>query len=368
MNGQPSVEPARRGRVGKGLLFIGLVFLMKAAQALMMPIAVAVLLTFMLATPVRLMRARGIPEVYGAGVLVMALIGAVSLLVSSVIGPAAQWWERAPATLDQVIVQFDRLRAEIPLLAPPAAPPRSLLRTPPPSDPVREKIASEGIALTGAVLGRILSFSISAAAAVILLYFLLSSEHWIVARTVEAIPRRRARALLLSGVRNAQREISRFLGALTVINIGVGIVTSLAMAGIDLPNPVLWGTVAAVLNFIPYIGPIIITGMLGLAGVASFDTPGAILAPAGAFVLIHAVESNFISPWFIGRRLSLSRVSVFLSVMFWGWMWGIVGAMIAVPVLIGLRSVCRYSRRLRWLGVYLKPENVLTPSLRALLR
>lgn len=369
MSTGPPTFAARKGLVGRGLLFVALVFLMKTAQALMMPIALAVLLTFVLATPVRRMRNRGIPEVWGAGMLVVALLGLLSLLVSTVIGPAAQWWERAPATLDQVIVQFDRLREAIPLLAPPPAlrsPPRA--QTPAPSDPVKEKIASEGIALTGAVIGRMLSFSISAAAMVILLYFLLSSEHWILARTVEAIPRRRARAVVLIGVRKAQREIARFLGALTVINIGVGLVATLAMAGIGLPNPVLWGTVAAVLNFIPYIGPIIITGMLVLAGVASFDTPGDMLAPAGAFILIHAVESNFISPWFIGRSLALSRISVFLSVMFWGWMWGIVGAMIAVPVLVGLRSVCRYNRSLRWLGVYLKAENVVTPSLRTLLR
>ncbi len=368
--GFPAAE--RRGRVGKGLLAIGLIFLLKAAQTLMVPIALAIVLTFVLATPVRLMRNRGIPEVYGALVLVFALIGVMGVVTSAVIGPATQWWERAPATLDQLVAQFDRLRAAIPVLAPPE-PPRPTERTPraspsPAPDPLKERIASEGLALTGAVIGRIVSFSVSTAAMVILLYFLLSSEHWMLARTVEAIPRRRSRALLLLGVRSAQREIGRFLGTLSVINVGVGIVTALAMTAIGLPNPVLWGTVAGVLNFIPYIGPIIIAGMLLLAGVASFDSPGLILAPAGAFALIHAVESNFVSPWLMGRRLALSRVSIFLSVMFWGWMWGIVGAMIAVPVLIGVRSACRYNRRLRWLDAYLKAENVASPSLRSLLQ
>ena len=360
----------RRGWVGRGIFFVALVFLLKMAQALMVPVALAIVLTFVLATPVRVMRSRGIPEVYGALVLVLALIGVVGMLLSTVIGPATQWWERAPTTLDQLVVQFDRLRASIPILAPPEPAPAVERQRPPPapSDPLKERIASESLALTGAVIGRIVSFSISAAAMVILLYFLLSSEHWMLARTVEAIPRRRARAQLLIGIRNAQREIGRFLGTLTLINTGVGIVTGLAMTAIGLPNPVLWGTVAAVLNFIPYIGPIIIAGMLLLAGVASFDSSGLILAPAGAWVVIHAIESNLVSPWLMGRRLALSRVSIFLSVMFWGWLWGIVGAMIAVPVLVGLRSACRYDRRLRWLGVYLQADTVVAPSLRSLLR
>lgn len=365
----PAAE--RRGWVGKGLFTVALVFLLKAAQALMVPVALAVVLTFVLATPVRLMRNRGIPEVYGALILVLALIGTMGVVTSAVIGPAAQWWERAPATFDQLVAQFDRLRATIPLLAPPELPRTERTPRAPPApapDPLKDRIASESLALTGAVIGRIVSFSVSTAAMVILLYFLLSSEHWMLARTVEAIPRRRSRALLLLGVRSAQREIGRFLGTLSVINVGVGIVTVLAMMAIGLPNPVLWGTIAGVLNFIPYIGPIIIAGMLLLAGVASFDSAGLILAPAGAFALIHAIESNFISPWLMGRRLALSRVSIFLSVMFWGWMWGIVGAIIAVPVLIGVRSACRYSRRLRWLGAYLKAENVASPSLRSLLQ
>lgn len=360
--------PAGKSRAVKALLFIALVFLLKSAQALMVPVAVAVVLTFVLAAPVRLLRERGIAEVYGAGLLVAAVIGVISLLVSTMIGPAAQWWERAPDTLNRLMVQFDQLRATIPMLAPPRESPRLTLRTPPPSDPLRDKLASESVAFTGAVLGRMVSFAISTAATVILLYFLLSSQHWLLARTVEAIPRRRARAQLLIGVRHAQRQIGRFLGALSVINIGVAIVTSLAVASIGLPNPVLWGTVAGVLNFIPYIGPIIITGLLVLAGVASFDTPGMALMSAGAFVLIHAIESNFVSPWFIGRSLSLSRVSVFLSVMFWGWMWGIVGAIIAVPVLIGVRNACRYSRSLKWLCIYLQPESMLPPTLRSLLK
>ena len=245
--------------------------------------------------------------------------------------------------------------------AAPAQPPA------PPPDPVKDKIASQGVALTGAVLGGTLTFAISAAATVILLFFLLASEYWMLSRTVEAIPRRRTRALVLSGVRCAQVEISQFLGALALINLVVGTATGLAMCALGLENPVLWGSLAAGLNFIPYIGPLLMCGLLLVAGLLTFDGAG-LLAPAAAFLAIHAVESNFVTPWFVGRRLSLSPVSVFLSVMFWGWLWGIAGAVIAVPLLVGVRSVCKRNRRWKLLCIYLEGDRKEVPSLRSLIR
>ncbi|HEX6720369.1 MAG TPA: AI-2E family transporter, partial [Burkholderiaceae bacterium] len=185
---------------------------------------------------------------------------------------------------------------------------------------------------------------------------------------VEAIPRRRSRALLLAGLRCAQREIGRFVASLALINVGVAIATFGAMWWLGLPNPLLWGVMAGVLNFIPYIGPVIIVALLSLAGMLTFDTAGAMLAPAAMFLLIHAIESNIVSPWFVGRRLSLSPVAVFLSVMFWGWAWGIAGAMMAVPALVGLRSVCKRQRRLKLLCAYLEGGYRPVPSLRSLLR
>jgi predicted PurR-regulated permease PerM len=214
----------------------------------------------------------------------------------------------------------------------------------------------------------VLSFGLSAASTVILLYFLLASEHWMLSRTVEAIPRRRTRALVVAGVRSAQQEIGQFLGALSIINVGVALVAGGAMAYIGLPNPVLWGTVAGVLNFIPYLGPLLIVLLLATAGLLSFGGSALMLAPPAAFLLIHAVEANVVSPLFVSKRLSLSPIAVFLSVMFWGWLWGVAGAILAVPLLVGLRSVCKRNRRLRLLCVYLEGSRRPPPSLASLLR
>jgi predicted PurR-regulated permease PerM len=370
------IGPWLKNSALRGLLVIAIVLVLKAASDLLIPVAVALLLTFVLAPPVRTLRRYGIPEAIGAAVVVATLLSSTVLMGVALSGPAAQWWERAPSTLAELMMRFDRLRAALPLIGTPPPPPatpraraqpeRNAAQAPP--DPVKEHLATEGVALTRTVIGKAFTFSLSATATVILLYFLLASEHWVLTRSVEAIPRRRSRALLLAGLRCAQREIGRFVASLALINVGVSIATYAAMLWLGLPSPLLWAVVAGVLNFIPYIGPFLTVVALLLAGMLSFDGAAAMLAPAAMFLLIHAIESNLISPWFVGRRLSLSPVAVFLSVMFWGWAWGIAGAMMAVPALVGLRSVCKRQRRLKLLCAYLEGDYRPMPSLRSLLR
>jgi predicted PurR-regulated permease PerM len=370
------IGPWLRNTALRALLVIAIIAMLKVAADLLIPIALALLLTFVLTPPVRTLKRYGIPEALGAALVVATVLACTVLMGVALSGPASQWWDRAPGTMAQLVAQFDRLRAALPLIStpPPPAPPSTRSRAQPapnaapPPDPVKEHLATEGMALTRAAITKAFKFSLLATATVILLYFLLASEHWVLTRSVEAIPRRRSRALLLAGLRCAQREIGRFVASLALINIGVAFATYAAMWWLGLPNPLLWGVVAGVLNFIPYIGPIVTMVLLLLAGILTFDGAGALLAPPALFLLIHAIESNLISPWFVGRRLALSPVAVFLSVMFWGWAWGIAGAMMAVPALVGLRSVCKRQRRLKLLCAYLEGNHQRMPSLRSLLR
>ena len=363
------------------MLLVALVFALREAQPLLAPVVIAVVLTFVFAPAVRWLRRRGVPEYAGAGLLVLTLLATTFGLASSLARPATEWWDKLPTTVTQLLGQFDRVRAAIPGLAPPqpqpAPPARAGTRAgtaasnpppTPPADPVKERLASEGMALTGKLLGHSVTVALSVAATLILLYFLLASEHWMLSRCVEAIPRRRTRAIVLGGVRAAQREIGQYLVALGCINAGAGLITDLGLWAVGLPNPTLWGAVVAVLCFVPYLGPMAIMVMLLLAGMMTFTELPQMLAPFGVFAVIHALESNVFSPWVVGRRLSLSPISVFLSVMFWGWVWGIAGALISVPLLIALRTVCRRRRGLRLLSRFLEGDQRELPTLRALLR
>jgi predicted PurR-regulated permease PerM len=324
-----AASPTRSHWALQGLFWIALIAFAKAAQAVLAPLVVAMALAFALSPAVQALRRRGLHEAWAAAIVVGLPMVVVGALAEALAAPAAQWWERAPAMLAQLVGQ----------IAP---------------DALKERLASEGVALTGTFLERTLSAGVSTAATVILLYFMLVSEHWVVARAVDIFPRRRTRAVALLQLGRARRDIGRFIGTLGLIYAVVGALTTACMAALGLPNPLLWGVIAAVLNFIPYIGPVVIAILLLLAALATFGPVVAALAPPAVFVLIHALESNFVSPWFMGQRLVLSPLSIFLSVLFWGWMWGMTGAFVAVPILLGLRNFCKGGRRWRPLCLLLE--------------
>ncbi len=361
--------------VGRALLAVAIVFLLENAKPLMLPVVIAVAFTFVLAAPVRWLRRRGLPEFVGAGLVIAAVLAVIVLLASLLAAPAAQWWARAPGTVHQLLESAQRLRSA----AFPAEPPSTARRPGPPAassvpapsaaaDPIADQLANEGLSITRAALGQALSFTVSASATVFLLYFLLASERWLIARTVEAIPRRRTRALLLGGIRQAQGDIGLFITTMGFVSIGLGVATGIALALIGFPNPVLWATTTAVLTFVPYIGPVLVTLALLVAGGMESGAGAAMLVPPALFLALHFIESNFVSPLVMGHRLRISPVFVFVSVLFWSWLWGIAGAFVAVPLLLGLRAVSQRSRRLRLIRVYLHADAPDAPSLRSLLK
>jgi predicted PurR-regulated permease PerM len=368
MTATPATREAARAPWALTMLAsIAVIVLLKFANAVLLPIIIAIILTFVLAPLVRSLRRYGVDEAVGAAVVVFGFVVGIGALATRLAEPAAEWGERIPRSLQQAVDGFENMRRKVPALAPPQQTARARAASQPtPDDPVKQKIATESVALTGALLVRIGGAALSTAATIILLYFFLASERWLIARTVEAIPRRRARVSLLGGVRAAQRDIAVFLGTQALINVGVGVCTGIAVGLIGLPNPTLWGSLAAVLGFIPYLGPLVTIVLLVLAGMLTFTTIPAILAPAAAFSVINVIESNFVSPWVIGRRLEISPLVVFLSVMLCGWIWGIAGAFIAVPLLVAIRSAARRSRRLRLWCVYLDRGRQL-PSMHSLL-
>ena len=373
-------ERARAPFALKVVALVALVFLLERAREVVLPVAIAVILTFLLAPLVRGLRSRGLNDALGAAVVVFGLLFMLGLLASRLVAPAGEWIARAPRSMQQLIDSYERFRSSVPFMAPPQValrpavtvrgrPAAEIVPAPAPatSDPVKDRIAIEGIALTGTLIKRAAWVSVSTVATIILLFFLLASERWLMARTVEAIPQRRARVAVLGGFRAAQRDIARYLGTQAMINAGVGIATTFAMMAVGLPNPILWGVVIAVLGFIPYLGPLVFIALLLLAGTITFTTFGEIVAPAVAYAIINVIESNLIAPWIVGRRLEMSPLFVFLAVMVCAWLWGVAGAFLAVPLLVIIRSAARRSKNLRLWCVYLDRGRPELPTMRALL-
>jgi predicted PurR-regulated permease PerM len=339
--------------LGGALLFVAVVLLLEHARPLLLPVTISIVFTFVLSPPVRALQRAGVHEYIGAGLVIGAVLGVAVLLLMLVAAPAAAWWARAPIIVHELIEALQRWQDALFPYATPAPLTRAPLAS---ADPLGQRIASEGWIFTRLAIGETISFALSASATVILLYFLLASERWFVQRTIAAIRRPRARALVLAGVRQAQRDIGLFISTMSLVNLALGVATGLALWLIGMPNPVLWGTTAAVLAFIPYLGPLLITLLLLLAGSVTFGTGAAMLAPPATFLVLHGIEANFLSPMIMGHRLRLRPVLVFLSVMLWGWLWGIAGAFLAVPLLLGLRAVCKRLPTLRLVCLYLEED------------
>jgi predicted PurR-regulated permease PerM len=262
---------------------------------------------------------------------------------------------RLPAFMHQLVEALQGWRDALFASVTPGSP----LRAPaavPASDALGDRLASEGWSFTRVAIGETISFALSASATVILLYFLLASERQLMVRTAAAIRRPRVRALVLAGCRQAERDIRLFISTMSIVNLALGVATGVALALIGLPNPVLWATTTAVLAFIPYLGPLLVTFLLLLAGNVSFGAGFAMLGPPAVFLVLHGIEANFLSPMIMGHRLRLRPVFVFLSVMLLGWLWGIAGAFIAVPVLLALRAGCKRTPRLRVVCAFLEGD------------
>ena len=150
-----------------------------------------------------------------------------------------------------------------------------------------------------------------------------------------------------------EQEISRYLFTVTLINIAFGIVTAVGMAITGMPNPALWGVAAALLNFIPYIGALTGLIMVSIVAILSFATIGEALIPPAIYLGCHILEGQFLTPIILGRRLELNSVAIFITLALWSWLWGIVGAIIAVPLLVCIKVFCDHFDGLTSFGEFL---------------
>jgi predicted PurR-regulated permease PerM len=134
-------------------------------------------------------------------------------------------------------------------------------------------------------------------------------------------------------------DVSAYLGTITVINVLLGIVTGTALWAIGMPYPAMWGGIVALLNYIPYFGPVIGAFLLGLGGLMTFSDIWMAMLPPALMYGLHLVEANAITPFIVGHRLTISPLLILISLSFWGWVWGTLGALLAVPLLIIIQTV-----------------------------
>jgi predicted PurR-regulated permease PerM len=187
----------------------------------------------------------------------------------------------------------------------------------------------------------------------VLAYFLLASGDLFLRKFLHALPTRRDRQMLLKMARELQDHISGYLFTVTLINAGVGVGVAIAMAIYGLPNALLWGALAASFNFVPYIGAGVGIVCVAAASLITFDTLGQALAPPATYLALTTVEAYVVTPAVLSHRFTLNPVVVLVGLLFWGWLWGIPGALIGMPLLMTMKIVCDYVPSLSTLGEFM---------------
>ncbi|HEY0766729.1 MAG TPA: AI-2E family transporter, partial [Steroidobacteraceae bacterium] len=164
---------------------------------------------------------------------------------------------------------------------------------------------------------------------------------------------------MLQVIDAVRREVGRYYATIALINLGLGLATGLAMMALGMPNPILWGALAAVLNFIPYVGAAATLIVLTVVATVSFEGVGPVVAVASTYLGLATIEGQIVQPLLVGRRLELNPIIVFLALWFGGWFWGIAGIVMAVPSLLALKVAAEHSERGRPLTEFLSPSTAM---------
>lgn len=354
----PRAESGRlRGlaRLHRGLFIIALLFALHYAQALVLPVVIAILLSLLLSPSVRAQRRLGVPEPLGAGIVVLTLLALLGIGVYQLAEPAISWVQMAPRGLDDLESKLRKLTKPVQEVKEATEKVEAIASMENAGVRPREVVV-KGPGLSGIVATNTQKFVTAAVSAVVLLYFLLASGDLFLRKTVRLLSRFRDKVRAVEAGREIQRQIGRYFFAMACSSAGLGIATAIAMQLLELPNPVLWGVLATVLNFIPYVGGMVTTVILTLAAILTFNEVRHIWPVPVVFIVLTTIEGQLIQPMVAGRRLSLNPVLVFGSLLFWGWMWGVAGLLIAVPLLVTFKIVCDHVDHLKPIGDFLGRE------------
>ena len=353
LNGGPV---AIRSLALSGIFLLAGLYTLYFARDFLLPVVLAFVLSFLLAPLSRSMIRLRIPAAIGAGIIIMGLISAGTSGVYLLSDPARQWLEKAPTS-------FNTARKKLRAFLEPVEKTRKTaeqLENMAALNKTEKDVTTVEIKKPGLgefVFASTQSFLIGCGVTLVLLYFLLAGEDLFLLKLVKVLPNLDDKKRAVEICRQIEHDVSRYLWTTALINMGLGMVVGLSMYFLRMPNPALWGVLAMVLNFIPYLGAL--TGIIsvGFAAAVVFDDPVKIILAPSVYLLAAVIEGNFITPIVLGRSLALNPVIIFVWLIFWGWVWGVVGAVLAVPLLAIVKIVCDHFRPLAAVGEFLARES-----------
>lgn len=325
-----------------------------AARDLLVPVMLAMFLALVANPLVTRLRKLWIPRWLGALGVVLGGLTAAVLLASLLVGPATDWIKQAPTELRQLAPKLKSLTRQVEQANKAAESIVKAAGASAPATAVAADVDKPHAPNLWALISGTPRMVASILAVVLLSFFFLVYGENLQRKAIAGMSNPRKKQLSVEILRTIESDLSTYVLTISSINVLLGLILTGALwwLGLDLADALLWGTVAALLNFIPYVGPL--TGVLALAlvGVVAFDRPGQMLVPPALYLGLHVLESQLVTPIILGRRMAISPLVMLLWLMLWGWLWGIAGLLLAVPMLASCKIVAeRVERWQAWAKV-----------------
>ena len=317
----------------KLLTLLALCYTFYFCRGLILPLLLAGLFALFAAPAVRLFGKCYLPKPLAAAFVIIFMLAVAGAGISLLYEPAAQWLERLPLLGTRLAQQVQDVTESIDVLK------DSIVAAHSTTESLKSALSS-GIMPLLSVLAQTTAVMLFQLAAVVMFtYFFLVFGEPLLRNMVRALPSLSAKKNLLATFRAVQDDISHYVLVVSLINIGLGLATALVLYILQVPDPLLWGALAALLNFAPYVGPLMLSVLLTGVGYFEYQQPGQILMLPGAFLLLNVIESQLITPLALGRRFNMNPLVLVIWMFVWGWIWGVVGVLIAIPLLVCLKII-----------------------------
>ena len=321
-----------------GLFILAVFYTIYFLRSILLPIVLALLISFLLRPIVRGLARLKVPLSVGAALILIGFVALVAYGISTLATPTMGWLQKAPAGLTELQHKLLPVKKSIAQVAQATG--------------ELEKLASTGTEVKAVEVKRhpiteiffihTPEFIARAVLSVILLYFLLVYDQAFIAKVVKLLPTLSDKKTAVAIAHDIESQVSRYLFTITLIHACLGLAVGTVVSLLGLRNPLMWGVMVALFNFVPYLGALAGIICMTIGALLSFDSLGyALLFPA-VYLGFGTLEGSFITPWVMGRSLTLNPVIILLSLTFWGWMWGIVGIILAVPILAALKIFCAH--------------------------
>jgi predicted PurR-regulated permease PerM len=333
-----------------GLFILAVLYTLYFARAFLIPVVFALLLSQLLSPLVRGLRRVGLPDGAGAALVLAVFFGAVGFTAYRISGPATQWLMAAPQSIPKIQAKLATILRPMQRMS------RTAEQVAEATDldghktlqvELKDKSVSEVIfGGTQELVGTVIMVGL-------FLLLLLGSGDLFLGKVIKVLPRLSDKKKAVQIARDTQAQISSYLLTTTLVNAAFGAAVGVALWLLGMPNPALWGVVAGVTNFIPILGALACTAILAAVALVHFDSLGQALLVPAVFQVLNIFEGYYFTPKLVGRQLSLNPVVVFTAVLFWGWIWGISGALLAIPVTATVKIACDHIEGLSPLGEFL---------------